>query len=101
MNSDDMMTDLQAYEDGASQNQSQHQQSGAKVASWNTKKFRDEYEVSKHRLLDQKFSSADYPDPLAPRPPHPKQYPKGTDPAMERKLQQLIAEIRASGSDGN
>lgn len=57
MNSDDIMTDLQVPEDGAGQSQSQHQQGGAKVASWNTKKFRDEYEHSKHRLLDQKFSS--------------------------------------------
>lgn len=45
---------------------------------------------------------ADYPDPLAPRPPHPKQYPKGTDPELERRLQALIADVKASvAAEGN
>ncbi|KAK4116274.1 hypothetical protein N656DRAFT_794597 [Canariomyces notabilis] len=98
MNPDDAMADSQTAEEGASHVHlnAQQQQPGNKpaVAAWNTKKFRDEYEISKHRLLDQKFSSTEYPDPLAPRPPHPKQYPKGTDPALERQLKQLIADIR-------
>jgi hypothetical protein len=47
--------------------------------------------------MSQPLSSnpADYPDPLSPRPPHPKQYPKGTTPELERKLQALIAKAKA------
>ncbi|KAL2023245.1 hypothetical protein VTK56DRAFT_3368 [Thermocarpiscus australiensis] len=93
MNSDEVMTEPAGLanlssEDGASQQ--------SKAAAMNAKKMREEYDVFKHRLLDQKFSVADYPDPLAPRPPHPKQYPKGTDREMEQKLQKLIADLKAS-----
>ncbi|KAL2132520.1 hypothetical protein VTI74DRAFT_3710 [Chaetomium olivicolor] len=66
----------------------------SKPGAWNTKKFRDEYEMYKNRLQDKSFSSTEYPDPLAPRPPHPKQYPKGTNPELESKLLKLIADIK-------
>lgn len=49
-------------------------------------------------MLTNEPKPADYPDPLAPRPPHPRKYPKGTGPEVERKLQELIAEIRARGA---
>ncbi|KAK4105603.1 hypothetical protein N658DRAFT_492081 [Parathielavia hyrcaniae] len=71
------------------------QQHSTKAAVWNTKKFRDEYEIHKNRLQDQHFSVADFPDPLSPRPPHPKQYPKGTNPELERNLHELIAQVKA------
>jgi hypothetical protein len=62
MNPDDAMADSQTAEEGASHVHlnAHQQQPGNKpaVAAWNTKKFRDEYEISKHRLLDQKFSSS-------------------------------------------
>jgi hypothetical protein len=119
MNSDEIM----AEPAGPMNSSSESQQQSKAAAAWNTKKFRDEYEAYKNRLLDQKFSvgalcsvivfmrshhtmesrctneseAADYPDPLAPRPPHPKQYPKGTDPELESNLQQLIARVKAGG----
>ncbi|AEO53608.1 hypothetical protein MYCTH_2295168 [Thermothelomyces thermophilus ATCC 42464] len=86
MNSDDLMSDP-AHPANHS--------SDSKGGVWNTKKFRDEYEMYKNRLQDQRFSVAEYPDPLSPRPPHPKQYPSGTSPELERKLQELIAQVKA------
>ncbi|KAH6853886.1 hypothetical protein B0I37DRAFT_410015 [Chaetomium sp. MPI-CAGE-AT-0009] len=83
MNSDDLMSDPG------------HHANYVKPGTWNTKKFNDDYETHKLRLQDQRFSVADYPDPLAPRPPHPKQYPKGTNPELESKLQELIAQVKA------
>lgn len=109
MNSDDLMSDP-----GQSVN---YVKPGT---SWNTKKFNDEYEAQKHRLQDQRFSvgkspwptcdvvvkawiltshEADYPDPLAPRSSRGgKQYPKGTNPELESKLQELIAQVKASAA---
>ncbi|KAK0618258.1 hypothetical protein B0T17DRAFT_331089 [Bombardia bombarda] len=66
------------------------------AAAWNTKKFREECEMAKGRLSDQKFSIADYPDPLLPRPPHPKLYPRGTTVETEKRLRELIDQVRAS-----
>ncbi|KAK4128679.1 hypothetical protein N657DRAFT_676433 [Parathielavia appendiculata] len=95
MNSHEIMSDPAAP---MSDSQQQH---ASKAAAWNTEKFREEYEVYKNRLQDQKFSIADYPDPLSPRPPHPKQYPKGTNPELERKLHELIAQVKArAGGSG-
>ncbi|KAL2180484.1 uncharacterized protein P884DRAFT_327418 [Thermothelomyces heterothallicus CBS 202.75] len=93
MNSDDLMSDP-AHPTNHS--------SDSKKGVWNTKKFRDEYEMYKNRLQDQRFSVAEYPDPLSPRPPHPKQYPSGTSPELERKLQELIAQVKAGrGGSGS
>ncbi|SPQ18310.1 853d6258-73e7-4e7f-9a64-89ff3d4e3b50 [Thermothielavioides terrestris] len=77
------------------QDQQQRQQKSKTAKPWNTKNFREEYAIYKNRLQDQDFSVAEYPDPLAPPPPHPKQYPKGTDAELEGKLLRLIAEIKA------
>ncbi len=41
------------------------------------------------------FGAADCPDP---RPPHPKQYPIGTDPELEQMLHKLIAKAKTSGA---
>ncbi|KAK4241588.1 hypothetical protein C8A03DRAFT_41070 [Achaetomium macrosporum] len=95
MNSDEIMSDPAGPINSSSESQQQ-----SKAAAWNTKKFREEYETYKNRLQDQKFSVADYPDPLALRPPYPKQYPKGTDPDLERNLQQLIARVKGDGGAG-
>jgi hypothetical protein len=115
MNSDDIMSDP-----AHPMNSSEPRSTQATSVGWNTKKFRDEYEMYKNRLHDQKFSvgkssqifavylvmsqalnhTADYPDPLSPRPPHPKQYPKGTTPELERKLQALIAKAKAGAGNG-
>ncbi|KAK3300501.1 uncharacterized protein B0H64DRAFT_437665 [Chaetomium fimeti] len=83
MNSDDLMSDP-----------GQHA-NYVKPWAWNNKKYSDDYEAHKVRLQGQRFSSADYPDPLAPRSPHQRQYPKGTDPELESKLQELIAQVKA------
>ncbi|KAG7292940.1 hypothetical protein NEMBOFW57_002985 [Staphylotrichum longicolle] len=99
MNSDDLMSDFMS--DPAVPTPSDSTK-GAVTPAWNSKKFREEYDLYKRRLQDQKFSVADYPDPLAPRPPHPKQYPKGTDPELERRLHALIADVKASlAAEGN
>ncbi|KAK3382896.1 hypothetical protein B0T24DRAFT_672834 [Lasiosphaeria ovina] len=71
---------------------------GAGPAAWNTKKFRDEYEMAKMRLSDQKFNIAEYPDPLLPRRVLPRQYPLGVTAETERRLQELIADIRANAA---
>ena len=80
------------------------------------KRSPDESEMYKNRLQAQKFSvgkftsgfcslaskawpgwsskhfgAADYPDPLSPRPPHPQQYPVGTDPELEQILHSCAA----------
>jgi hypothetical protein len=49
MNSDDLMSDPAAP-------MSESQQHSSKAAAWNTKKFREEYDMYKNRLQDQKFS---------------------------------------------
>jgi hypothetical protein len=49
MNSDDLMSDP------AAPMSESHQQS-SKASAWNTKKFREEYDMYKNRLQDQKFS---------------------------------------------
>lgn len=92
MNSDDLTPDISTTQ----VDQQPHSAKGP--GAWNTKKFRDEYDLYRARLQDQKFSVADYPDPLSPRPPHLKQYPKGTDQGLERKLHALISEAKAAGA---
>ncbi|KAL2154718.1 hypothetical protein VTH82DRAFT_3394 [Thermothelomyces myriococcoides] len=92
MNSDDLMSDPV---------HPMNHSSDSKGGVWNAKRLRDENEMYKNRLQDQKFSVAEYPDPLSPRPPHPKQYPPGTNPELERKLQELIAQVKAGrGTSG-
>lgn len=51
MNSDDIMSDP-----AHPLNPSEPQSAKAAAVVWNTKKFRDEYEMCKSRLQDQKFS---------------------------------------------
>ncbi|KAJ4297261.1 hypothetical protein N0V88_004179 [Collariella sp. IMI 366227] len=87
MNSDEIMSDPAGPMHSA-------EDQNSKAGGWNTKKFRDEYEMHRHRLHDKAFSSYDYPDPLTPRPPHPKQYPRGTSTELESKLLKLIANVK-------
>ncbi len=84
MNVDEMMSDRSSPAPG------QMSMAGSETLAkggptWDTKKFREEYEVAKSRLSDQKFNAsecseaatlqceapnhvaADYPDPLLPR----------------------------------
>ncbi|KAL2271261.1 hypothetical protein VTJ83DRAFT_632 [Remersonia thermophila] len=100
MMSDDLMSDPVNPAEGPSASDGRQAAKGAAAAAWNTNKFRDEYLAAKNKLLDQKFSVSEYPDPLSPRPPHPKQYPPGTDRQLERKLQELVAQVRSSAGHG-
>ncbi|KAH8891066.1 hypothetical protein GQ53DRAFT_747315 [Thozetella sp. PMI_491] len=79
--------------DGSAQSAGQ----GSKgAANWNTKKWQEEYEAAKSRLSDQKFSSTEYPDPLAPRRGvHPKAYPSGTTVELGMKLKGFVEKVRA------
>ena len=52
MNSDDFMSDPA---------HPMHHPAGAKGAAWNTQRFRDEYEMYKNRLQDQRFSVGEFP----------------------------------------
>ncbi|KAK4217651.1 hypothetical protein QBC37DRAFT_396508 [Rhypophila decipiens] len=76
-----------------SQNLSQALAAQIKSNNWNTNKFREEYEMAKSRLSDQKFNITDYPDPLLPRQRPPKQ--TGFDPEVEKQLKKMIASIKS------
>lgn len=57
MNSDEIMSDPAGLMKTTSPSDSQSQQQQSKTAAaWNTKKFREEYEMYKNRLQDQRFS---------------------------------------------
>ncbi|KAK2026242.1 hypothetical protein LX32DRAFT_730289 [Colletotrichum zoysiae] len=62
--------------------------------AWNSKKFKEEFESLKSRLLDQRFDPKHFPDPLLPRNgTDPRNNPKGT-PEAERRIDEIIAEYR-------
>lgn len=65
--------------------------------NWNTKKFRDEYEMTKSRLSDQKFSMGQFRDPLFSRRPKVVKYPPGVTPEMEQQLKEFVAKVKAGG----
>ncbi|KAK0631889.1 hypothetical protein B0T14DRAFT_490349 [Immersiella caudata] len=71
---------------------------GSGPGSWNTKKFRDEYEFFKARLVDQGFTGAVDHDPLLPRQTGTLQYPVGVTAETEKILKDVIAGIRAGKS---
>lgn len=83
-------------------------------ASWDTRKFREEYDAMKSRLSDPRFSSgewnvpchacpgrvsnrspvpspADYADPLLPRKSIKSQYQRVFPEGTEQRLRELIA----------
>ncbi|KAL0938881.1 uncharacterized protein CTRU02_205491 [Colletotrichum truncatum] len=65
-------------------------------ANWNSKKFRDEYESFKAKLVDQRFDPKHFADPLLPRKaPDVRNNPKCSSPEVERKFDQIIAEHKA------
>ncbi|KAI1631466.1 hypothetical protein F4809DRAFT_165374 [Biscogniauxia mediterranea] len=72
--------------------------SGSKAtANWSDKKFREEYDLARARLSDQKFNMKDYEDPLLPRQhPQSKYYPNGVTAELEAHLQAVIANAKAS-----
>ncbi|KAK7932114.1 hypothetical protein PG985_002826 [Apiospora marii] len=66
--------------------------SGAqRIAAFNDKKFKEEYDFTKSRLSDQKFDIREYPDPLLPRNPQQEPiFPKGVTSEMEQHLLELV-----------
>ncbi|KAK3393627.1 hypothetical protein B0H63DRAFT_22036 [Podospora didyma] len=118
MNSDELMSDPGSFYGGGNDSraesefinntgniQSEMLGSGSKdkssaaaagPAAWNTKKFRDDYDMAKQRLTDQNG----FPDPLWHRPRPPKTYPAGVTSETEQQLKALIANIRAKNASG-
>ncbi|KAI1415586.1 hypothetical protein F5Y13DRAFT_146304 [Hypoxylon sp. FL1857] len=70
-----------------------------KPVAWNDKRSREEFDLARARLADQKFNIRDYEDPLLPRK-HPQShyYPKGVTAEMEARLLELIAEAKGSST---
>ncbi|KAK1768360.1 hypothetical protein QBC33DRAFT_534714 [Phialemonium atrogriseum] len=65
----------------------------------NPKKLREEIELAKTRLSDQKFRITDYPDPLLPRKGiSPKKYPAGVTAEIEERLMAVIAKTQATSN---
>ncbi|KAI5921632.1 hypothetical protein F4810DRAFT_677060 [Camillea tinctor] len=64
------------------------------AASWNDKKLKEEYDLARAKLSDQKFNMKDFADPLLPR--QPKLYPRGVTAEWEAHLQAIIANAKAS-----
>ncbi|EGZ77438.1 hypothetical protein NEUTE2DRAFT_154106 [Neurospora tetrasperma FGSC 2509] len=94
MNSDELMPDSAAATIPA--NNSIGNGNSSAAVTWNTKKFRDDYDILKIRLSDQRFSSTNFRDPLMPCPPHHRQYPGHNTPAVEKRLEELITRIKGS-----
>ncbi|KAI1807269.1 hypothetical protein F4811DRAFT_506290 [Daldinia bambusicola] len=73
--------------------------SDVRGGTWNDKRSREELDLARARLADQKFNMRDYEDPLLPRQ-HPQShyYPKGVTAEMEAELLKLVAELTGSSS---
>ncbi|KAF6808130.1 hypothetical protein CSOJ01_07736 [Colletotrichum sojae] len=65
-------------------------------ANWNSKKFRDELDSIKSKVVDQLFDPKHFPDPLLPRRTSDvRNNPKSSNPEFERRVDQIIAEHKA------
>ncbi|KAK7976728.1 hypothetical protein PG989_015191 [Apiospora arundinis] len=63
----------------------------ARVAAFNDKKYKEEYDYTKAKLSDQKFDIRDYPDPLLPRTAQQETFvPKGVTPELEKHLLDIV-----------
>ncbi|KAF3061104.1 hypothetical protein GL218_03809 [Daldinia childiae] len=73
--------------------------SEVRVGTWNDKRSREDLDLARTRLADQKFNMRDFEDPLLPRQ-HPQShyYPKGVTEETEAKLLKLIVELTGSSS---
>ncbi|OTA56436.1 hypothetical protein K449DRAFT_387483 [Hypoxylon sp. EC38] len=68
-----------------------------KALAWNDKKSREEFDLARARIADQKFNIRDYEDPLLPRQHPPSHYyPKNVTAETEARLLKLIAEVKGS-----
>ncbi|KAI8962280.1 hypothetical protein F5Y11DRAFT_323425 [Daldinia sp. FL1419] len=71
--------------------------SEAKSSNWNDKRSREELDLARAKLADQKFNMRDYDDPLLPRQHRQAHYyPKGVTAGTEANLLKLIAEFTGS-----
>ncbi|KAI0004670.1 hypothetical protein F4779DRAFT_70500 [Xylariaceae sp. FL0662B] len=70
------------------------------LAGWMDKKLKEETDMAKSRLSDQKFNMSDYADPLLPRQhPQSKYYPKGATAETEAHLQAVITAVKAANQE--
>lgn len=101
MNSDELMPDsaADAFPPRPPNISNGNGNDGSAAVTWNTK-FRDDFDMIKIRLTDQRFSSTNFRNPLMPCPPHRRQYPGHTTPATEKRLKELITRIKGE-SDGD
>ncbi|KAI1375673.1 hypothetical protein F4677DRAFT_422027 [Hypoxylon crocopeplum] len=68
-----------------------------KLAAWNDKKTKEEFDLARSRLADQRFNIREYEDPLLPRQtPQSHYYPKGVTAETEARLLRLIAKVKES-----
>ncbi|TDZ13117.1 hypothetical protein C8035_v000273 [Colletotrichum spinosum] len=64
-------------------------------ANWNSKKFRDDFDNSRTRLVDQRFDPKQFPDPLLPRSTVDlRNNPKSSTPEIEKKFDLIIADYK-------
>lgn len=76
---------------GASASQTAEEKRSA--ASWNTKKWREDYDIYRNRLTDQNFKISNYADPLLPRKDPPLTYNFSFPNGTKERLQALITKI--------
>ncbi|KAK7426348.1 hypothetical protein QQZ08_007103 [Neonectria magnoliae] len=69
----------------------QHQLAEAASSNTSARRMMEECETAKLRLLDQKFTMKNYPDPLLPRSKErSKAYPPGVTLEMEKRWLKMI-----------
>ncbi|KAI1400318.1 hypothetical protein F4819DRAFT_461945 [Hypoxylon fuscum] len=63
--------------------------------TWNDKRSKEDFDLARARLADQKFNMRDYEDPLLPRQyPQSHYYPKGVTAEIEARLLAIIAQAK-------
>ncbi|XXG98804.1 hypothetical protein Hte_005134 [Hypoxylon texense] len=73
--------------------------SEGKAIAWNDKRSKDELDLARARLSDQRFNMRDYEDPLLPRQfPPSHYYPKGVTAEIEARLLGIIAQVKGSST---
>ncbi|KAI2616474.1 hypothetical protein GGR54DRAFT_609340 [Hypoxylon sp. NC1633] len=69
----------------------------SRVAAFADKKAKEEFDLARARLFDQRFNMRDYDDPLLPRQHQQSHfYPKGVTAETEARLQRLIDEVKSA-----
>ncbi|KAK4231203.1 hypothetical protein QBC38DRAFT_451582 [Podospora fimiseda] len=93
MNSDSVMSDQPLATPSSVSDAPSSQPVGIKPPSWDTPKFREEYQEAKLHLLHPEFSSSSLPDPVTMRPIQSRL--PGEDPATIQRLQVIVQNAEA------